>query len=170
MDQLLKFRSDGHTLFTTLLHLNTSFTMMPCVASNSLLIRTTRFCGPNLMKLVNCCMVVLRLNHENPTGSILHTCPPHPGHMSHRSTTTPTTWSALPYHCACKCPQVLPTMANHMTYQVPWSRLITHPSPLSVHRHKPAWLSPSPSTTIFELHTYTPQAKRHVAWTYSCPG
>jgi hypothetical protein len=36
------------------------------------------------------------------------------------------------------------------------------PSPLP-HRHEPAWPSPSSSTTIFELHTCAPQAKRHVA-------
>jgi hypothetical protein len=41
--------------------------------------------------------------------------------------------------------------------------LIIHPSPLPVHQHGPAWPSPSPLTTVSELHTCAPQAKRHVA-------
>jgi hypothetical protein len=87
------------------------------------------------------------------------TCaPPHPRHVSCQSSTTPTTWPALPRPHANACPRCQPP---HLVTWRLWSHGLspcTRPSPLSVHRQEPAWPSPLPLTIVHVLHTYTPQA------------
>jgi hypothetical protein len=80
-------------------------------------------------------------------GSILQSCPLHPSHVSCQFMTASTT-CASPCPRTHQCPQVSCTMAHYPASPVPRSRLSARPSSLSVHRHGPAWPSPSLSTTI----------------------
>jgi hypothetical protein len=54
-------------------------------------------------------------------------------------------------------------MAGYAASPVPRSRINACPSPVPVHQHEPTWPSPSLSSTVSRVHTYTAQAGRHVA-------
>jgi hypothetical protein len=164
MDQLLRFWFDGHVLFTKLLHLNAPFAVMPHAASNSDWNRIAWFWGPNPAKpTLYSIEWFWGSTTETSTGSVLRTCLPSPRHVSYRSTTTSTTWTTPPHPHAHQCSKVPATTTSHLACPIPWSIHSTHHSPLSVHWHEPAWTSPSLSTTVSLLHTYTPQGKRYVA-------
>jgi hypothetical protein len=110
------------------------------------------FCGPNHSTCVT--IILDRLTIKSSSAS---TWPAHPP-----------SWLGQHGHS-----HILLYLLMTLGVSPPWSAtrllrslspsLSIHPSPLPVHQYGPAWPSPSPSTTVSELHTYAPEAKRHVA-------
>ena len=90
--------------------------------------------------------------------------PPSVMTLSFSSLTWSTPSSSPMYSCTCRCPQVSATAASH---PASWSlgpslTSVLHRSQ-SIGTTRPYLTFTSPSTTAFEIHTYAPQAKRHVA-------
>jgi hypothetical protein len=106
MDQLLRFWSDGHTLYTKLLRLHAPSVMTSRDAPDSLWNRHRRVLRPKLSKTSS--WVVLRLNHEIAASSAPHACSPLPGHVSHQSSTKSVTRYALPRPRTSSCPRCQP--------------------------------------------------------------
>jgi hypothetical protein len=117
--------------------------------------------GPNSANLPSETLVVfLRLNYQTAASSTLHVHPPRPRHVSRQSSIAPTTRSAPPRHRVSAYPMCQPPRL--VTWRL-WSLgqvltlVLLHPRPM----YEPAWFSPSSSTTIFVLHSYTRQADIH---------
>jgi hypothetical protein len=89
-----------------LFRLDTPFAISPCATSDFHQNSHRRVLRPKLSKTSS--KVVFRLNHETVVSSAPLTRPPCLGHVSHQSSTTPTTRSALPRPRSSVCPRCQP--------------------------------------------------------------
>ena len=143
-------------------HLDAPFAMKPHAAFDPYRNRTIEFWGPCSMKTdLHRTMWFCDPTTKIVVSSAPRAHPPRLRHVSRRSTTASAIRSIHTSSRRCVS-QVSTTTASHLASMIYRSNPSARLSPLPIHRHEPAWPLPSISTTVLVLHTYTPQAERHV--------
>jgi hypothetical protein len=148
-------------LYTKLIRLDAPFVVTPRAATGSLQ-NCRRDLGPNSANPTICGVGWFwDPNHQIPPRVSYHVCVMHD--QTHvlpvLDRAGNTIHSAISLH---ECvPRVSASTIGHPTTSVCQPSPSARPSPLTVHCHKPAWPSSSPSATIPVFHISTLQGDRH---------